>query len=88
MIRQATLLDHGSVALQNTAFTQLETTNMPHRAHLFNGPSSRGCAGPLKDLVVYPQGLDPNTFVQLGFMSARSHPFYAARMDNGHSQAA
>ena len=81
MIRQATLLDHGPVALENTAFTQLETTNMPHRAHLLNCSSRLDCAGPLKDIVVCPQGLDANAFVQSCFMSTTSHPFNAARVE-------
>jgi hypothetical protein len=58
MIRQATLLDHGPVAMENTAFTQCETTNMPHRAHLLNSPSWLDCAEPEGHCGV-PAGLGP-----------------------------
>jgi hypothetical protein len=76
MIRQATLLDDGSVAPQNTAVAQLEITNMPHRAHLLNRPSCLGCAGPLEDIVVFPDGSDAKTFVRSCFMSTAGHPCF------------
>ncbi len=68
MICQATLLDDGSVAPQNTAVAQLEITNMPHRAHLLNHPSCLDCAGPLEDIVVFPDGSDA--------MSTAGHPCF------------
>ena len=76
MIRQATLLDDGSVAPQNTAVARLEITNMPHRAHLLKRPSCLGCAGPLEDIVVFPDGSDANTFVRSCFMSMTGHPCF------------
>jgi hypothetical protein len=54
---------------------------------LLNCPSELGCAGLPKDLMMRPHGLAPNTFVRLGFLSARSHPFFAARVDKGRPQA-
>ena len=44
MLRQATLLDHGPVALEYTASTQLETTNPPHPAHLLRRHTHRSRA--------------------------------------------
>jgi hypothetical protein len=85
MIRQATLLDHGpacckirhSLSLRSRACRIVPTcsTALPDWA-----------AQDLKDIVVFPQGLDPNTFVPSCFMST-SHSFYAARMEDGHLQA-
>jgi hypothetical protein len=50
-------------------------TNAPHHVLLLNCPSELVCAGALKDLIVFPQGLDANTFIQSCFMVTTSHLF-------------
>ncbi|EIM24486.1 hypothetical protein MicloDRAFT_00051980 [Microvirga lotononidis] len=81
MIRQAPLLDHGPVALQNTAFTQLETTSVPHRATCstaFPNWAARDRWGHRG----VPLWFNPSIFAQSCFLST-SRRIYAARMENG-----